>query len=190
MRKIIVSENISLDGFVAGPNGEMDWIHVDEDLFNYIVKLTNQADAAIYGRVTYEMMDAYWPTAATNPNASKHDVDHSEWYNRVNKIVLSSTIKEPKDKTQIISENLLQEILTLKAQSGKNILMFGSPSAANSLMELDLIDEYWLFINPILLGDGIPFFRNISKQKRLRLIESHIFSTGVIEMHFETTNNL
>lgn len=185
MRKLIVSANISLDGYVAGPNGEMDWIHVDEELFNYIVKLTNQSDAAIYGRVTYQMMDAYWPTAAEQPNPSQHDIDHSEWYNRVEKYVLSDTLTLSKPKLTVLSGDIAQKVTSIKSQPGESILMFGSPTAAKSLMQLNLVDELWLFVNPILLGQGINFFPGRSQHTGLELIESSVFSSGIIELHYQ-----
>ena len=188
MRKLILSVHMSLDGFVAGPNGEMDWIQADEELFNYIVKLTNQADAAIYGRVTYQMMDAYWPTAAEQPNPSQHDIDHAAWYNRVEKYVLSETLTLSKSKTTIISGDIAEKVTSIKSQPGESILMFGSPTAAHSLLHLNLVDELWLFLNPILLGQGIPLFQDISKPMRLNLIESQVFSTGVSEMHYQVVS--
>ncbi len=185
MRKLIVSVHISLDGFVAGPNGEMDWIHVDDELFDYISKLTGQSDAAIYGRVTYQMMDAYWPTAADQPDASKHDIEHSEWYNRVEKYVLSDTLTELKPKTTFLSGDIAEKVGSIKVQSGEKLLMFGSPTAAQTLMRLNLVDELWLFVNPVLLGRGIPFYKDLSQMKRLHLIESHVFSSGVTELHYQ-----
>ncbi|MDF2545037.1 MAG: dihydrofolate reductase [Herbinix sp.] len=137
MRKLILSVNMSLDGFVAGPNGEMDWIHADDELFNYIVKLTNQSDAAIYGRVTYQMMDAYWPTAAEQPNPSQHDIEHASWYNRVEKYVLSNTLTLSKPKLTILSGDIAPKVMSIKSQPGESILMFGSPSAAQSLIQFN-----------------------------------------------------
>ena len=78
----------SLDGFVAGLKGEMNWINVNEEMFDFVATMTDKSDAALYGRVTYEMMENYWPTAGERPNASKHDKEHSAWYNKVSKIVL------------------------------------------------------------------------------------------------------
>src|ERR1700751_2203962 len=92
MRKIIVAMHVTLDGFTAGINGEMNWINLDEKLFDFVGNLTDSADMALYGRITYEMMNNYWPTAGQKPNASKHDVEHSTWYNNVTKIVLSKTM--------------------------------------------------------------------------------------------------
>jgi dihydrofolate reductase len=186
MRKLILFMHTSLDGFVAGPNGEMNWIKVDEEMFDYAGKQTDLADTALYGRVTYEMMNNYWPEAGNQPNASKHDKEHSAWYNKVKKVVISNSLKG-KDipNTQIINGNLKEEIQMLKQEEGKNILIFGSPSACHSLMEYNLIDEYWLFVNPILLGKGIPLFKNINTKMNLELAESHVFSSGVIGINYK-----
>lgn len=186
MRKLILFMHVSLDGFVAGSNGEMNWIHVDDAIFDYADRLTTESDAALYGRVTYEMMDAYWPTAADQPSADKHAIHHSRWYNRVQKIVVSNSL-EGRDipNTQVIgSENLETEVRRFKESSGKNICIFGSPSASHALMRLDLIDEYWLFINPVLMGAGIPLFKDLQGQVRLQLVESKTFDSGVIGAHY------
>jgi dihydrofolate reductase len=147
--------------------------------------MTEQADTALYGRVTYQMMESYWPTAADKPNATKHDKEHSEWYNRVSKVVLSTTLNNKGlAKTQIISEGITEQVNKLKRQEGKNILIFGSPGAANSLLKLGLIDEFWLFLNPILLGKGIPVFKDNTNVIKLNLRETKIFSYGVIALHY------
>ncbi len=140
MRKLIVFMHISLDGFVAGPKGEMDWINVESDIFEYAGNQTDLADTALYGRNTFLMMNGYWPNAAKQPNASKHDIQHSNWYNQVEKVVLSTTL-EAKDYPgiRIIKNNLESEINKLKQKDGKNILIFGSPSAVHSL---DVIEFY------------------------------------------------
>ena len=186
MRKLILSMNTSLDGFVGGPNGEIDWIHVDEELFDYAGMLTDQADTALYGRVTYQMMESYWPTAGDQPNASNHDLQHSRWYNSVVKVVVSNTMKGRNiANTQIVSDNIAEQVQKLKQQPGKNIQIFGSPTASHVLMQHNLIDEYWLFVNPILLGAGIPLYKNIRDRVHLRLVESNPFSSGVIGLHYE-----
>src|SRR5438046_10637036 len=119
MRKIISFMHISLDGFVAGPNGEMNWIKVDEEIFDHVGKRISETDAALYGRVTYEMMEGYWPAAGKEPNASKHDIDHSTWYNKAHKIVLSKTLKETDvTNTTIISYDLSDRISEIKQQAG------------------------------------------------------------------------
>lgn len=186
MRKIILFMHTSLDGFVAGPNGEMDWINVDEKMFEYAGRQTDNSSTALYGRVTYEMMEGYWPTAGKQPNASKHDIEHSNWYNKVEKVIISRSLKNKNiPNTKIISENLSEEIEKLKQQPGKDIVIFGSPSASHSLMQLNLIDEYWLFVNPVILGKGIPLFKNINDRMNLKLVESNVFSSGVVGLHYK-----
>ncbi len=185
MRKIISFMHISLDGFVAGPNGEMDWIKVDEEIFDHGAKRISEGDTALYGRVTYQMMENYWPTAADQPNASKHDIEHSKWYSQVRKVVLSKAMKDTDlTDTKIISDNLSERINEIKKQAGNDILLFGSPTATHSLIQLNLIDGYWLFVNPIVLGHGIPLFTNIKDKIRLKLLTTRQFTSGVTELNY------
>ncbi len=175
----------SLDGFVAGANGEMDWINFDDAMFDFVATMTDQADTALYGRVTYEMMQSYWPTAGEKVNATKHDIEHSTWYNKVSKIVLSKTINDSGlQNTKVISDQLWDNINKLKQQDGKNILIFGSPGASQSLLNQGLIDEFWLFINPMILGQGMPLFKDITGTTKLKLVESKTFACGVIALHY------
>ena len=176
----------SLDGFVAGPKGEMNWIKVDEEMFDFVATMTDQADTALYGRVTYEMMQSYWPKAGEQPNATKHDKEHSAWYNKVSKVVLSKTISEKElDNTTIINGQLTDNINKIKKQDGKNILIFGSPGASQSLLNQGLVDEFWLFVNPIILGQGMPLFKDITGTTKLKLVESKTFACGVIALHYK-----
>ena len=186
MRKLVLFMHVALDGFVAGPGGEMDWINVDDEIFDYAGERTNEADTALYGRVTYQMMESYWPTAAEQPNATRHDIEHSNWYNKVTKVVLSRTMKGQQVKnTNIISENIAANINALKQQPGKDILMFGSPSAAHLLMQENLIDDLWLFVNPVVLGQGIPLFKDVKGPLKLKLLKNVAFSSGVVCLHYE-----
>ena len=186
MRKIVVCMHTTLDGFVGGPHGEMDWIHVDEEMFEYAGKQTDEADTALYGRVTYEMMEGYWPTAADQPGATKHDIQHSHWYNSVQKIVLSRTLNGDNLKnTKIIRDNIPGEINKIKQQPGRNILIFGSPTAVHSLLQENLVDEFWLFVNPVILGQGIPLFAGINDKLKLKLLFTKVFSSGVVALNYE-----
>jgi dihydrofolate reductase len=185
MRNLIFFMHTSLDGFVAGPNREMNWITFDETLFDFVGTMTEQADAALYGRVTYEMMQSYWPTAGEKPNATKHEIEHSAWYNKVSKIVLSKTIDESTlHNTKVVGDQLSDNINELKQQDGKNILIFGSPGATRSLFNQGLIDEFWLFVNPILLGEGMPLFKDFAGITKLKFVESKSFACGVIALHY------
>ncbi|GJM36422.1 MAG: hypothetical protein DHS20C18_54230 [Saprospiraceae bacterium] len=185
MRKIISFMHISLDGFVAGPNGEMDWIKVDEEIFDYVGKRIKDGDTALYGRVTYQMMENYWPTAGDKPTASTHDIEHSKWYNKIHKVVLSKTMKGADlTHTKIISDNLSDSINEIKQQASQDILLFGSPTATHSLMQQNLIDGYWLFVNPIILGQGIPLFEGINDKIKLELLTTRQFNCGVTELNY------
>ena len=187
MRKIISFMHISLDGFVAGPNGEIDWVKVDEEIFNYVGKRISEGDTALYGRVTYQMMEAYWPTAADKPAATRHDIEHSKWYSKVHKVVLSKTMNPDsyrETNTKIISGNLSDRINEIKKSGDKEILLFGSPTATHSLIQLNLIDGYWLFVNPIILGQGIPLFVDIKDKINLKLLTTRQFTSGVTELNY------
>jgi len=176
----------SLDGFVAGLKGELDWAKIDDEMFDFVATMTDTADTALYGRVTYEIMQSYWPNAGKEPNASKHDKEHSAWYNKVSKVVLSKTISEKGlDNTTIISGQLTDNINKIKKQDGKNILIFGSPRASQSLLNEGLIDEFWLFVNPIIVGQGMPLFKDITGTTKLKLVESKTFACGVIALHYK-----
>ena len=185
MRKIISFMHISLDGFVAGPSGEMNWIKVDEEIFDHVGKRISETDTALYGRVTYQMMENHWPAAGDKPKASKHDIEHSKWYNKAQKLVLSKTLKEADlTNTTIISDNLSDSINEIKQQAGSEILLFGSPTATHSLIQQNLIDGYWLFVNPIILGRGIPLFVDIKDKIKLNLLTTRQFTSGVTELNY------
>lgn len=185
MRKIISFMHISLDGFVAGPNGEMNWITVDEEIFDHVGKRISETDTALYGRITYQMMEAYWPNAGDKPNASQHDINHSKWYNKAHKIVLSKTMNGAGlTNTTIIGDNISNEINKIKQRTVSEILVFGSPKATHSLIQQNLIDGYWLFVNPIVLGQGIPLFTGIKDKINLNLLSTRQFASGVTELNY------
>jgi dihydrofolate reductase len=177
--------HISLDGFVAGPQGEMNWININQEIFDHVEKRIAATDAALYGRKTYDMMEAYWPTAGQKPDASAHDVNHSKWYAQAHKIVLSKSMKGmTPENTTIISENIEDHLLNLKSRDGSEILLFGSPTATHALLEKDLIDGFWLFVNPIVLSMGIPLFSNMKQNMKLKLMHSKTFQCGVTELSY------
>ena len=191
MRNLIFFMHTSLDGYVAGLNGEMNWIKFDAALFDFVATMTDKADTALYGRVTYEMMQGYWPKAGEKPNATKHDIEHSTWYNNVSKVVLSTTMQETGlHNTKVIADHLSDNINKIKQQDGKNILIFGSPRASQSLLNEGLIDEFWLFINPIILGQGMPLFKTVTGTTLLTLVESKTFACGVIALHYEKSEKI
>jgi dihydrofolate reductase len=185
MRKIISFMHISLDGFVAGPNREMNWIKVDEEIFDHVSKRIGAGDTALYGRITYNMMESYWPTAGDSPDTSKHDIEHAAWYKKARKVVLSKTLKGTDlPNTLIISDNLTDSINAIKQGEGADILLFGSPTATHALIQLNLIDGYWLFVNPVVLGQGIPLFTDIKDKIKLKLLTTRQFTNGVTELNY------
>ena len=188
MRTLVALEHVSLDGFVSGEHGKMDWIRVDEEMFDYTSRLTETADTAIYGRVTYEMMASYWPTAADNPGASRHDVEHARWVNAATKIVVSRTAPDTSwPGTRLVSEHVERTLHALKEAPGRDLLLIGSPGLAQTLLRADLVDEFWINLNPVVLGAGIPLFGPGVPHLDLELVDSRAFRSGVIGLHYHRT---
>jgi dihydrofolate reductase len=185
MGKLVLFMHVSLDGFTARSNGSMDWIQISDEMFEYATKRTEESDTALYGRKTYEIMEAYWPTAADHPQATKHDIQHSGWYNKVNKFVVSETMRGQNIKNvQIISDHIVARIAELKQQVPGVIIMFGSPGLGSSLMHENLIDDYWFFVNPIILGEGHSLFAGNKNEVKLKLVKNIAFPNGVICLHY------
>ncbi|SDZ74559.1 Dihydrofolate reductase [Arachidicoccus rhizosphaerae] len=186
MGNIVLFMHVSLDGYAAGTKGEMDWIHVDAEIFDFVGERVGRTNTALYGRVTFQMMESYWPTAADQPGASHHDRVHSAWYKNVQKVVLSTTLDASAYvNTTVISQDYAEKLRQLKKRTVGEILLFGSPTAAHSLLAEDLIDEYWLFINPVVLGAGIPVFKNVQERQLLKPLGTKVFSSGVVCMRHE-----
>ncbi|PTR01144.1 dihydrofolate reductase [Mucilaginibacter yixingensis] len=186
MGNIVLFMHASLDGFAAGKNGEMRWIRVDEEIFDYVGERIAKTNTALYGRITFEMMEGYWPTAGDQPNASKHDKEHAAWYKSAHKVVLSNTLDQTAfTNTTVIGKDYATAIPQLKKETTGDILVFGSPTATHALLTENLIDECWLFVNPVLLGEGIPVFKGIKEQQSLKLMNTHVFSSGVVCLQHE-----
>jgi dihydrofolate reductase len=185
MGKLVLFMHTTLNGLVAGPQGEMDWIRISDELFEYSDQQTAQAGTALYGRVTYQMMEAYWPTAAEQPSPSQHDITHSRWYKQVPKVVLSTTLPDsPQPNVRVIRENVAAEIRQLQQATTQDIVIFGSPGAARSLLAANLIDEFWLFVNPVVLPAGIPLFDGSQPELQLQLLEAVTLSNGIQGLHY------
>jgi dihydrofolate reductase len=170
----------------------MDWIRIDDELVEYVEQLTADADAAIFGRVTYQLMEGYWPTAAASPSATKHDIDHSRWVNSAIKFVFSRTLQDATwgkwNNVRLVRDNFAEELRELKQQPGKNLLMIGSAGLAQAFMRLGLIDEYRINVNPVVLGGGKPLFHDTGAKINLKLVESRTFKSGVVGLHYGTVN--
>jgi dihydrofolate reductase len=181
MRDINLIAQTSLDGFVAGPKGEFDHFTGGEETLKFVCGLTDSADAAMFGRNSYQLLESDWPTAGSKPGATKNVIKYSNWYNSAAKIVLSGTLaKDDLKNVTIISDHLLPEITKIKEQNGKDILIFGSPTTAHELLNLNVIDNIWLIVHPVIFGDGIPLFRTRDYVIKFTLSSSHQLPNGVL----------
>src|ERR1044071_5322565 len=137
-RKVVLIEHVSLDGFLAGPDGDMSWIRIDDELMAYVGSIIEKADTAIYGRVTYGMMASYWPTAADQPDASAHDVAHGRWTAAATKLVYSRTLESARwgesASATLVRDDVSESIRALKQQPGGDMVLLGSGSLAHSLI--------------------------------------------------------
>jgi dihydrofolate reductase len=187
MRNIISLAHISLDGFMAGPGGDMDFIVFDDELADHTYPLIESVDLAAYGRVTYNMMEGYWPTAGDAPDAGAHTKSHSRWYNGVKKIVASRTLAATKNpNVRVVGDDVVGALRAEKQKAGGDIMIFGSPTLTRALAAADLVDEWRLTLQPVMLGGGLPLFEKRDKRARLELRSSKTFGSGVIAVHYET----
>jgi len=187
MRNLVAFMHMSLDGFAAGPNGELDWVAYDQELEKYAEGIVATVGTALYGRTTYQMME-YWRTMLDNPAATAHERHHAAWIEAIPKVVVSTTLNSVDwYNTSIIADNLAAEISRLKQQPGKAIVIFGSPSLTQALAQLGLVDEYQLTVSPVLLGTGMPFFAPLAEKQSLQLLSSMSLASGALGLHYSVT---
>ena len=193
MRKIFLHIFVSLDGFVEGPNKELDWMSTDDEFEEYINGVLASIDAMIFGRKAFELLAEYWPTAAENPagaadpaNPARH-IEAARMMNEKQKIVFSTTLKKADwNNSRIVGGDLAAEISRLKNEPGKDIAVFAGAGIAASLMRLGLIDEYRIIVNPILLGAGTPLFQGSYDRSMLNLMETKPFKSGATLLSYHT----
>jgi dihydrofolate reductase len=188
MRKVILLMHVSLDGFVQGQNDwEMDWITYDEELEKYSKDILSTVDTVLWGRGTYLGMQQYWTSVPSNPSATNHEIDHSHWLENTTKIVFSKSLDQVEWKnSRIVKENIAEEISILKQQTGKDMIIIGSPRFAHTLMQLGLIDEYRINVNPVVIGGGLPLFKDISDRINLKLVGNKTFNSGVVGLVYQS----
>ena len=188
MRKVLVSNLISLDGYLAGPGGDLSWFGVGPDFFAYVHKMLPSLGMLLFGRVTYEMMAAHW----TKPEVTRDDPVVAPFMNELPKLVASRTLKKAAwgswDNASV-SADPVQKVRELKAQAGKDLMIFGSGGLVSALAAAGLIDEYRMMLNPVILGQGIPMFRGMPGRVPLRLVASEVFDKKMVMLtyHPETT---
>ena len=182
MRKLIAAINMTLDGFC-----DHTAMISDEEIHQHYNELLSNADIILYGRTTYQLMESYWPSVAKNPTGNKPTDEFAVLIDNISKIVFSRTLKNVDWKNaKLLKGGIKEEVLELKHQAGKNILA-GSPSLIVALSQLDLIDEYQLGVQPIVLGSGLPLFKNVKDRINLKLLKTKTFSSGSITLYYEPT---
>jgi dihydrofolate reductase len=189
MRKIISLIHVSLDGFAAGLNGELDWIAYNDEIEQYAHAMHDVTDAVIWGRNTYQIMAGYWLTVPGNPDSTPAERNHARWLEEATKIVVSRTLDSVEwnnaRNTVLIKDNITEEINRIKQQPGKDIWFLGSPGLLRTFMQLDLIDEYRFNVNPVILGSGQSLFDDVNTKLSLKLLEARPFKTGSVVLRYE-----
>jgi len=174
---------VSLDGYIEGPNGELDWHNVDEEFNDYAICMLQKVDTLLFGRKTYEMMAAYWPS----DYAVENDPVVAEKMNTLDKIVVSSTMEHAGwTNTRLIKENAAAEIMKLKQEAGKDIALFGSSGLALTLIKENLVDEYRIITTPTALGSGKSIFEGLDSKLDLKLSKTWIFNSGNVLNYYHT----
>ncbi len=177
MRKVLWQMMMSLDGLMEGPNGELDWHVTGDEFAEYVAGMPKSIDTILFGRVTYQMMAQYWPSS-TEPEAAM--------MNDLPKLVFSKTLEKVEWKnSRLVKGNIAQEIAKLKQQPGKDIALIGSTDLATTFIRLGLIDEYRIFLNPVVLGRGNPMFKNLKDRMALKLVNSQPFRSGNVLLYYQ-----
>jgi len=188
MRKVILSVNITMDGLMAGPNGELDW-HYDywnDEMAKESSAILNNTGAIVVGRVTYLALLKYWSQVAVSPLSTTTDRSYARLICGIPKIVFSNTLTHVNHYQSTLAKgNLQEEILALKMQQGKNILSWGGVNMAYSLIEAGLVDVYLLWVAPVILYTGVPLFKDAAEREKLRLIKARHFNNGVVLYYYE-----
>jgi len=183
MGKLIASINMTLDGYC-----DHTAMISDDEIHQHYNELLSNADTLIYGRTTYQLMESYWPTVVKSPTGKKPTDEFAVSIDNISKIVFSRTLKDVNWKNSKLKKEInREELLELKQShkgGSKNILV-GSPSLIVALMQLDLIDEYQLCVHPVIVGSGLPLFKNISDRISLKLLKTKTFGCGSIMLYYE-----
>jgi dihydrofolate reductase len=187
MRNIIMLAHVSLDGFMAGPGGDMSFITFDAEISDHVYPMIRTADTAVYGRITYQMMAGYWPSVVDDATAGPHQRAHARWYVGVEKVVASRTLPASSDPTvRIVKDDIVEQLAALKRRPGGDIMIFASPTLVHTLAAHDLIDEWRLNLQPVVLGGGLPLFVPAERRTLLELRSAKTFASGVIATHYVT----
>jgi dihydrofolate reductase len=184
MGRVVYSMGVSLDGFFEGPNHELDWHIVDEELQSYVMARESTRGAYLWGRRVYEHMAAYWATADQDPSASSFVLDYARIWKNTPKIVFSRTLEHVEHNARLLREVTPEIVASLKSEFDSD-LSIGGANLAASFMRLGLIDEYGLLVHPVILGRGAPFFPRLERPINLHLVETRRFGSGIVYLHYE-----
>ncbi|HET7051949.1 MAG TPA: dihydrofolate reductase family protein [Solirubrobacteraceae bacterium] len=182
MRKLIYSMTVSLDGFIAAPGGDIGWSAPDEELHRFHNDEVRELGAHLLGRRLYETM-VYWETADQDPSASEVTLDFARIWQALPKVVFSSTLDRVEGNTRLSSADLASELARLKEEPGGDLAV-GGAGLASELIERNLIDDYRLFVSPVVLGGGTPYFPALERPIDLELLETRTFGGGVHYLHY------
>jgi len=183
MRKVILSMQVSLDGFFEGPNQDLSWHMVDDELHRHFNEQLAAMGAFLDGRVTYELMAAFWPTADSDPDSNASMAEFARIWRDMPKIVYSRTLTTAGWNTTVVPEVVVDEVQALKSQPGGDLAL-GGANLADTFRRYGLIDEYWLYIHPVLVGQGNPLFKSSDSTAQLRLLEARSFGNGVTLLRY------
>lgn len=182
MRRLIYSTMVSLDGFVARLNGDLDWVLVDEELHTFVNNQQEEMDLYCYGRGMYEVM-RFWETADQDPTLPAYELEYAKIWQKTPKIVFSATLEAVEGNTRLVRGGAVEEIRRLKQEPGKDMEV-GGPTLAADFIRRNLVDVYGLFVQPVLLGEGIPFFPSLDTSLNLKLVETRPFQSGVVYLRY------
>jgi len=184
MRKLKLQVQISVDGCIAGPNNEMDWLIVDDESLNYINGIAESVDTILMGRKMAGEFIPYWTDVMNKLDDFMHEFANKMI--EIPKVVLTKTLNKSEwINTQIATGDLKYEVAKLKGQNGKDLLVYGGASFDSSLMKEKLINEFYLLVNPIIMGSGKTIFKDLKEIQKLSLIESKVFDCGLVLLHYE-----
>ena len=173
---------MSLDGFIAGPHGEIDWSAPDEELHRFHNDQTREVGAHLCGRRLYEVM-TYWETADENPSAPEHELEFARIWKEMPKIVFSKTLEKVEGNARLVRDGVVEEVAKLKEEPGKDLAV-GGAGLASTLIKAGLVDEYRLFVSPVVLGGGTPYFPALDERIDLELVETQTFGSRVVYVRY------
>lgn len=183
MGRVVYTMMVSLDGYIEGPDQKLDWVTIDEELHRFINEREREIGAFLFGRRIYEVM-TYWETADTNPSSPDHEVEYARIWQNIPKIVFSRTLERVGGNARLVREDIGEEIAKLKGETDKDLAV-GGADLASALIRMGEVDEYGMYVQPVVLGGGKRYFPPMDQPLKLRLIEARTFGSGVVYLRYQ-----